>query len=86
MTNKTQLDTLDREWVDRSYDLIIHGLTPGEINSDLLHDYLGEPPHRNHFGVLLAKLKRAGKLAYLGHIRSKRKSANGRNISNWRLL
>ena len=86
MTQTTlQLDEQKLQWVEHAlatWRFIVNDL-PREFSCDALHNRIVPPPHPNHWGSLIARLKKEGLIRKVGYKVSERKSANGRPISLW---
>lgn len=83
-----QLDTMRRPWIDDAVDQfprIAYHLLP-EWTSDDLHRHLPEPPEKNAWGSLLARLKKSGVIRKVGYRVSERPSANCRPVSLWKTV
>jgi hypothetical protein len=82
----TQLDLLKRSWCEESAPVVQRVMRGGlEFTTDDLHPLLPPPANKNWYGVLIAKLKKAGSIEYVGHRKSARAQANGRKVSVWKL-
>lgn len=74
-----------RRWLDDMaprFVLLLPQL--GTFTSDDLHAKFPEPPQRNWWGALVARMKRRGLIEPVGVTASKRREANGRNVRVWR--
>ena len=86
--NATQLDLLQRSWIETSQSELLRLLNRGqEFAADDLHRWLTPPEHVNWWGCLLAKLRSCGRYRPTGEYRkSARPSANGRKVPVWRVV
>jgi hypothetical protein len=78
------LTEMRRDWIDRNLpQLISKAKQLGRFTSDDLHGSVEDPPHRNWWGVALAKLSCQKLIRRVGSRKSIRPEANGRWISEW---
>ena len=84
--NTTQLDLLQRDWIDSSAPVVIERFKGREFTTDDLHGAIPEPHHPNMFGALMAGLKRRGLISRIGYRPSGRTEANGRVVAVWAVL
>ena len=78
------LSELKRAWID---DALVafnaRAFSIGTFCADDLHQYLPAPPHKNYFGSLVAKLRRAGRIKEVGRVKSTRPERNGAKVTLW---
>lgn len=86
--NATQLDLLQRSWIETSQSELLRLLNRGqEFAADDLHRWLTPPEHVNWWGCLMARLRASGLYQPTGQSRkSSRPSANGRKVPVWRVV
>lgn len=87
ISNQLELTSIKRDWIDESIPKVLHfcrGLKSFE--SADLHDMLGEPMHPNWFGILFARLRKAGLIEHVGFGPSKNKASNGSAVYFWKLV
>ena len=82
-----KLDDLKRDWIDESVSWFsVHKHKFDELTSDDLHGWLPEPPDKNYWGSLLARLKKQKLIRKVGYKVSERPSANCRPIALWQTV
>jgi len=74
----TQLDLLERDWVERMKPVVLAKMRGREFCSDDVHAIIEEPENRNLLGILFAALRKH--LEPVGYVVSKRPEANGRPV------
>jgi hypothetical protein len=79
----TQLNLLDREWVNDSIPVVMTTMKGREFCADDLHSMLGEPENVNLYGILFAKLRPM--LFHVGYKKSERPERNGGLVRVWKL-
>lgn len=79
----TQLDLLERDYIDRNLPLLLSTMKGREFCADDLHGVVEPPSNPNWFGVLMAQARKH--LVKVGYRTSKRKEANGRVVAVWRV-
>jgi hypothetical protein len=82
---QTDLKLIDRDWIESKMPVFQSWLNEWgtAFTSDDLHTVLGDPPHPNWLGVLLAKAKNLDLIEKIGWRESERKAANGRVVRLW---
>lgn len=80
-----QLELLDRDWIESRTALVLSQMAGRVFTTDDLHQALGEPPQRNWWGVMLARLKGLGLVERVGYQPSSRPESNGRVVAVWKL-
>ena len=84
----TQLDLIQRKWVDDAFALALRqarklGSFTMEQLRDEIVEQIGQPDHVNWHGILATKLKREGKINRIGYRPSTRKERNGAVVAVW---
>ena len=87
MTQPTlKLDEMKRKWIDDAVAIFPSiGITK-HFTTDELHNLFTAPPHPNHWGSLMASLKKRGWVVKAGYRVSTRPSANCRPVSLWEIV
>lgn len=87
MNHQLALASLKRQWLDEVDALFSSSALPYNFTSDDLHEwfYDHQPHHHNAWGMLLARWSKQGKIEHVGYRPSKRKEANGRIVSIWKV-
>jgi hypothetical protein len=83
-----QLDEMKRKWIEDSVRFFpfIRAKLGNEFCSDDLHRIMPAPPSPNHWGSLVAHLKKAGSIRKIGYKVSTRPTANCRPVSLWEVV
>lgn len=84
----TQLNLMDCKWCQREQKVVLDAMR-GRVfftSDDLRAVVTVQPEQVNLFGVLMAKLRCSGVIEEVGRVRSKRREANGRKVSAWKVV
>jgi hypothetical protein len=93
MNNQLELDEIKRTWIETAFAQFqtlrrenIFAEMLKEFTADDLHTLLTPPENVNWFGILFARLKRAGLIRRVSARASTRPAANGRLVSVWQSI
>jgi len=86
---KKDLTEIKSQWIDEAIEWIVsmkHNIRGQIWSTDAVHCWaMKDAPSPNHYGALIARMKKLGLIEEAGYKRSTRPSANGRRILMWRL-
>jgi len=75
----------DDSWIDLCHSAIALFMRDRDFTIDDIYGLVPQPPCHNHYGAMMASLKQHGAIKVAGYTVSKRPSANGRRVLQWRL-
>jgi hypothetical protein len=79
--NATQLDLLERDWVERMKPVVLAKMRGREFTSDDCHAVVEPPSNPNLYGVLFASIRKH--LERVGYRPSTRPERNGGVVRVW---
>ena len=87
MNHRKPLATVrcDDSWMDLCHSAIALFMRDRDFTIDDIYGLVPQPPCPNHYGAMMASLKQHGAIKVAGYTVSKRPSANGRRVLQWRL-